>query len=147
MPSDIPNARHIPLGPPDDDLVHQVAVSLRTRRQEVLAANIANADTPGYKAQDFNFAEELHQAVSRSTQPRLAMTQTTGGHIDGRLPGQPLPIIRQYRSTLQGAVDGNTVDMDTERAAFAANAVATQFELNQVADNFNDLTKLYKLLK
>ena len=81
-----------------------VALKLRSQRQELLAANIANADTPGYKAVDFDFGKALNTAAS-----------TTGG------PAAAPEVL--YRQPSQASLDGNSVDMDAERAAFADNTV------------------------
>ena len=80
------------------------ALKLRSQRQELLAANIANADTPGYKAVDFDFGKAL-----------TAVTSTTTGPA-------PSPDVL-YREPAQASLDGNTVEMDAERAAFADNTV------------------------
>jgi len=88
---------------------HQ-ALNLRAQRQQVLASNIANADTPGYKARDFDFKAALATAV--------AQPATTG------TSGEPAPQPELlYRSVIQPTIDGNTVDMDVERAQFAQNTV------------------------
>ena len=92
---------------------HQ-ALNLRSQRQQVLASNIANADTPGYKARDFDFRSALANAVA---QP--AATTASDGAVLARAPQPEL----LYRSVLQPSVDGNTVDMDVERAQFAENTV------------------------
>jgi flagellar basal-body rod protein FlgB len=92
---------------------HQ-ALNLRSQRQQVLASNIANADTPGYKARDFDFKSALATAVA---QPATA--QPSGG-------AAPAPAAQPellYRSVIQPSLDGNTVDMDVERAQFAENTV------------------------
>lgn len=88
------------------------ALNLRSQRQQVLASNIANADTPGYKARDFDFKSALATAVA---QP--AATQPAGGAAPA-----PQPELL-YRSVIQPSIDGNTVDMDVERAQFAENTV------------------------
>ena len=80
------------------------ALKLRSQRQELLAANIANADTPGYKAVDFDFGKALNAAAT-----------TTGG------PTAAPEVL--YRQPAQASLDGNSVDMDAERAAFADNTV------------------------
>ena len=97
---------------------HQ-ALNLRSQRQQVLASNIANADTPGYKARDFDFKSALATAVA---QP--ATDQAPGGTVPARAPQPEL----SYRSVIQPSIDGNTVDMDVERAQFAENTV--HFEAN-----------------
>lgn len=80
---------------------HGQALVLRAERQTVLAANIANADTPNYKARDIDFAAALTQAQSAAHPVADA----------------------KYRLTEQASGDNNTVDMDRERANFADNAV------------------------
>jgi flagellar basal-body rod protein FlgB len=115
------------IGKLDDYLRFQeTALSLRSQRQELLASNIANADTPNYKARDIDFSNALQGAMARAAQPpgQLATTnaaQFAKGVADGsRLPdGTEV----QYRGVTQGAVDGNTVDMDVERNQFADNAL------------------------
>jgi flagellar basal-body rod protein FlgB len=108
---------------------HQ-ALNLRAYRQQVLAANIANADTPNYKARDFDFAGALSAAQgAQGTQGtpaggakmHLAMLTTDSAHLGGTgSSGNPALL---YRTTLQLSADGNSVDMDVERAKFADNAL------------------------
>jgi len=81
------------------------ALKLRSQRQELLAANIANADTPNYKAVDIDFTRALAQAASAP-----AGTQSAAPDVLYRQPSQP-------------SIDGNTVEMDVERAQFADNTV------------------------
>ena len=92
---------------------HQ-ALNLRSQRQQVLASNIANADTPGYKARDFDFKSALATAVA---QP--ATDHAPGGSAAAPAPEPEL----LYRGVIQPSIDGNTVDMDVERAQFAENTV------------------------
>lgn len=111
---------------------NETALSLRSTRQELLASNIANADTPNYKARDVDFAAALKGALAKAGGSTPALTGTAPQHLAGKgaataaggkaatLPdGTPL----LYRAPAQGAVDGNTVDMDLERNAFADNAI------------------------
>ena len=114
------------IGKLDDYLrFNQTALSLRSQRQQVLASNIANADTPGYKARDIDFASALQGVMARTTPPAGVLNATAAAHIG--VAGNPdmLPdgTALQYRGVVQGAVDGNTVDMDVERNQFADNAV------------------------
>ncbi len=108
---------------------HEAALSLRAQRQQLLASNIANADTPNYKARDIDFNKALQGALSRSAPAQPGMTKTTESHLSGAagntLGGTPL----LYRSVLQGAVDGNTVDMDVERNQFTDNAIRYEASL------------------
>ena len=95
------------------------ALSLQAQRAKVLASNIANADTPNYQAKDFDFSRALSLATAQSAS---APSRTDPAHLTaGGAPG-PAPVL-QYRQPLQAALDGNTVDLDTERAAFAENSV------------------------
>ena len=97
------------------------ALALRAERQRVLAGNIANADTPNYKARDFDFASALQSAVAGRSDGDLALSKTSTRHLDGGAGSGPARLM--YRVPTQGAVDGNTVEMDVERSAFAENAV------------------------
>jgi flagellar basal-body rod protein FlgB len=89
----------------DDMLRFQTeALKLRGHRQELLAANVANSDTPNYKAVDIDFAQALKAATSTRT---------------GQAPEPTL----LYRNPTQPSIDGNSVDLDAERAQFADNSV------------------------
>lgn len=100
---------------------HQTALNLQAQRQQMLASNIANADTPNYKARDIDFGAALKGAMSGRLGP-LALASTSSRHLDG--PGQmQFGAHVGYRGEFQSSVDGNTVNMDVERAAFAENSV------------------------
>ena len=102
---------------------HQEALSLRARRQEVLSANIANADTPNYKARDFDFAAVLDTALGRGAgSAPLPLLRTSTAHMQSE-GGTYGAATLQYRVPVQASVDGNTVEMDAERASFADNAL------------------------
>ncbi|MDR3212593.1 MAG: flagellar basal body rod protein FlgB [Azoarcus sp.] len=104
----------------DRDLfVHQTALNLQAYRQQLLASNIANADTPNYKARDIQFREALAAAVG-GRRGNLALETSNARHLGGTVSLSPEAFVR-YRSEWQSAVDGNTVSMDAERAAFAEN--------------------------
>jgi len=105
----------------------QTALNLRAKRQEIIASNIANADTPNYKARDFDFKEKLMGALEGRMQP-LALSTTSARHIEGTANAGADPSLK-YRTETQSAVDGNTVDMDVERASFAENAIQYEASL------------------
>ncbi|NRR30077.1 flagellar basal body rod protein FlgB [Oxalobacteraceae bacterium] len=116
------------LGKLDDYLrFNEAALSLRSQRQTVLASNIANADTPNYKARDVDFSSALKGALERSSPSAGGPLRTTAPKHFPSPPqdGNVLPdgTALQYRGVVQGAVDGNTVDMDVERNQFADNAL------------------------
>ncbi len=100
---------------------HQTALNLQAKRQELLASNIANADTPNYKARDVDFRAALQGALN-GARDRMPLATTQPGHL-GAGPESLLQELTGYRTELQSAVDGNTVSMDVERAAFAENAL------------------------
>lgn len=97
------------------------ALLLRAERTRVLAANIANADTPHYKARDFDFRAALAQATGR-TAGAAPIARTQAAHLPAAAGRVPQPTLL-YRVPLQTALDANTVDLDLERAAFADNTV------------------------
>jgi len=93
------------------------ALVLRAERQRLIAGNIANADTPGYKARDFDFASALRAATGNA-----GTGQTIARGIIGEGNGG-LPTALRYAVPAQTNLDNNTVDMDRERSAFADNSV------------------------
>lgn len=97
------------------------ALNLRAYRQQVLASNIANADTPNYKSRDFDFASALRDAMAGKGLSDLALERTSSMHLAGGGSQGLAPL--QYRSSAQPSADGNTVDMDIERGQFSENAV------------------------
>jgi len=100
---------------------HQTALNLRAYRQQLLSSNIANADTPNYKAQDIDFSKALSGALNMRMGP-ITLATTNAGHLQSK-PVSAFESMAQYRNVAQASVDGNTVDMDVERAAFAENAL------------------------
>jgi len=100
---------------------HAQALNVRAFRQQVLASNIANADTPGYKARDIDFSKSLQDAVAGRAQS-VALVRTAAGHLEPSRQALESGSVK-YRTVLQPAIDGNTVDMDVERAQFADNAL------------------------
>jgi flagellar basal-body rod protein FlgB len=111
--------------------VHVDALRARERRTEVLAVNLANADTPGFKARDLDFQAVLAQ---QSDGTRLATTDP--GHI-GSKPSGSAELL--YRVPAQASLDGNTVDPHLEKAAFAENAVRYQTTLMILGSRINGL--------
>ena len=123
----------------DDALgFQQKALSLRAYRQELLASNIANADTPNYKARDIDFKSALQGALG-GRGGQVALLRTSPRHLAAAgANGAGTPAL--YRTERQSSVDGNTVDMDVERAAFAENALQYEASLtfiNQFLRNMN----------
>lgn len=111
---------------------NEASLSLRAQRQQLLASNIANADTPNYQARDIEFSSALKSALSNSGGPAAGLVKTDVAHLSGKtggLGGAPL----LYRTVQQGSIDGNTVDMDVERNQFADNAIRYEAGLTMIS--------------
>lgn len=120
------------------------ALVLRAERQRVLASNIANVDTPGYVARDFNFSEALADASSEGGIGRsLGNLKTTNSrHLDliGGGSGSLLGGKRMgYAVASQPSADGNSVDLDRERGAFADNALRYEAALRFINGDVKDI--------
>src|SRR5690606_40710711 len=116
--------------------IHPKALALGARRLEVLAANMANADTPGYKARDIDFRSALREATGAAGGGRLERTHER--HLAGRAAASEQ---LKYRVPNQPALDGNTVDAELEQTAFAEAAVRYQASLDFLAMRIEGLRK------
>ena len=119
--------------------VHADALRLRARRGEMIANNLANADTPGFKARDVDFRKAL--ADARQPGGALTLSTTNAAHL-GHGASATLPDgtgVVQYRVPMAPALDGNTVDAQVEQAAFAENAVRYQATLSFLNSRFRGL--------
>lgn len=119
--------------------IHERALLLRSQRAEVLAANLANADTPGYKARDFDFKSLLAGEVDAASRVRT----TNPMHIQ---PDADLVPAAQllYRTPMQPSLDGNTVDTELEHTAFSANAIEYQASLTFINAQIGAIRKALK---
>lgn len=129
---------------------HENALKVRGKRQEMIAANIANADTPKYKARDIDFQSVMKKSLestggtdispsalnAEAFRNASALLKTSSGHLEGtptsanlfgNTSGDAL-----YRPMVQGSVDGNTVDMDVERNEFADNALRYEASVTMI---------------
>jgi flagellar basal-body rod protein FlgB len=97
------------------------ALVLRSQRQRLIASNIANADTPGFVARDFDFAQALREASAALPGGR-SLAISNPGHVGGTASAAGEPRLT-YATPSQTSLDRNSVDMDRERASFADNAV------------------------
>jgi flagellar basal-body rod protein FlgB len=111
---------------------HQTALGLRAQRQQLLASNIANADTPNYKARDVDFTKALQGALERSGAPAGELAKTAPGHLPAQGKVAIGGLEPQYRTVVQGSVDGNTVDMDVERNQFTDNALRYEASITMI---------------
>lgn len=117
---------------------HQAALSLRAARHELIASNIANADTPNYKARDIDFASALRSAMGGNA-PELPMAATSSSHLSGSAGQTVMGAPVMYRNAVQPSADGNTVDMDVERAQFADNALRYEASIRFLSDKGKDV--------
>ncbi|HEY3326679.1 MAG TPA: flagellar basal body rod protein FlgB [Novimethylophilus sp.] len=124
---------------------HEKALGLRAQRQQLLASNIANADTPNYKAVDID-VEAVLQEVKAGREP-LAMAATSPEHLAGQTSSGQSRLPIKYRIPLQPSLDGNTVDMQVEQAKFSENALKYQFSLDRVGGRFKMMRELLNDLK
>ena len=119
--------------------VHQDALKIHGQRTEVLARNLANADTPGYQARDLDFRAALAKASGSADAP-VALTTTHANQIATAIDasGETTANLK-YRVPLAPALDGNTVDVQMEQANFAENAVRFQATLSFLNARFRGL--------
>lgn len=113
---------------------HERALGLRALRSEILSSNIANADTPNYKARDIDFAEAMRNV--KSTQ--VTMRKTNPLH-QSPLTTNRLAAEVKYRVPMQSTLDGNTVETDVEQALFAENTVRYRASLTFLNGQINGL--------
>ena len=114
--------------------IHQYTLGVRTKRAEVIAGNLANTETPGYKARDLDFSLALSQAANRSLIKKDSsdeqMVKTNARHMDlDALPEEP-ELTLKYRNPYQADTgNGNTVETSTERMNYTQNTLEYQASL------------------
>ncbi len=121
------------------------ALVLRSKRSEILASNLANADTPGYKAKDFDFKAAMADATgnrSEFSKTRLKMVTTNNKHLQMGQNGFSPDI--QYRNPYQPSLDGNTVDSGLEKTEFSKNSIYYSASLRFMTGKFQSLTRAIK---
>jgi len=116
--------------------VHADALKVQSKRMEVLANNLANVDTPNYKARDIDFRAAMASAGGADAAVKLATTDAR--HL-GADPTSDASAALKYRVPLAPALDGNTVDAQQEQAAFADNTVRYQATLTFLTSRFKSL--------
>jgi len=145
------HSRHFTIGESHQGEKHGVqetALGVRAYRQQLIASNIANVDTPGYKAVDIDFQEALRVARSFANAPPLTLTTTAAGHTQGSVQSSSLPPYPlRYSAPTQPSADGNTVDLDVERAKFSENTVMWEFSRDRVSGHFKMMIEMLQSLK
>jgi len=117
--------------------VHPQALMAREKRGEVLANNLANADTPGFKARDVDFRAMMAKAQQEAS--GFDMSRTHEGHLDTSMGGMDGELL--YRTPHQPSVDGNTVDAQQEQSRFMRNAMDYQASFQFLNSKFSGLKK------
>jgi flagellar basal-body rod protein FlgB len=110
--------------------IHPAALQLQSKRMEVLANNLANVDTPNYKARDLDFRAALAAATGSADAP-VSLATTSPDAAGGAA--------LKYRVPLAPSLDGNTVDAQMEQAAFAENSVRYQATLTFLSNSLRNL--------
>ena len=118
--------------------IHPQALAVNARRLELLAENMANSDTPGFKARDIDFRSALTHALEQNAR-NAAMGVTQPGHLTDPAADEGSKIL--YRTPNQPSLDGNTVDGDLEKAAFSEAAVRYQASLDFLGSRIEGLRK------
>ena len=121
--------------------VHENALNIQARRAQVLASNLANTDTPGYKAREIDFKSHMQSLGRDNTSPDSLM-QTHALHMkpDSFIDGYEL----KYRIPYQPSLDGNTVEQQVEMSAYSDNAMRYLMSLRLLSGKFNTLTSAIK---
>ena len=121
--------------------LHEQGVYVRARRTEMIAANIANADTPNYKSKDFDFRSVLEHVADTGSASQLQMTSPKHIQPGGRSAHDAEA---KYRYPLQASLDGNTVDPQMEKAEFSRNALEYRAAMDFLGGQFKGLTAAIK---
>jgi flagellar basal-body rod protein FlgB len=127
--------------------IHPQALQLEARRNELLAANLANVDTPNYKARDIDFKAALSASSGESNAATLRAAGTAGAGAGGQAGGALTATNAseldssavKYRVPMASALDGNTVDEQLEQSAFAENSVRYQASLQFISSALRNL--------
>jgi len=121
--------------------IHDDALLLRGQRTSILASNIANADTPNYKARDIDFGAMLRSASQRQAD-QVALASTHRDHITTQSSSMQPALM--YRNPLHPSLDGNTVDSHVEQAEFSENALMFQTSFTFLNSKVTGLMKALK---
>lgn len=136
--------------------IHEKALSLRAKRTEILASNLANADTPNYKAKDFDFKAALGEAAKEINSPSSGVLKTNVNHLSlsssafststSSIGGSSIEnnIDIKFRNPLSPSTDGNTVEVNQEQAAFSENALQYQVSLSFLSSRIQNLMTAIK---
>ena len=117
---------------------YEQVLSLRAQRQQLLASNIANADTPNYKAVDIDFNSAMQAALQQVNPAELKLTSSNHLPNTGTIGTADI----KERASKQNNLDGNTVDMDIERAQFTENALQYEAAITLINNHFKNIASV-----
>jgi flagellar basal-body rod protein FlgB len=123
--------------------VHAQAITLRAARSEMLAANLANSDTPNYKAKDIDFKSAFQSLQGGQQISSVQLAKSSAQHFSSDIGGVASHAIR-YRVPSHASLDGNTVDSDFEKSAFTENAIRYQASLSILGKKISGLIRTLK---
>ena len=115
--------------------VHEQAMHLQARRAQLLSQNLANSDTPGYKAKDIDFKDALKSVSNGNLETPLKSTQT--GHMQPK--GFFMGAKEMYRLPTQSSLDGNTVEPHVEMGEFTENSMRYLMTLRIMSGKINGM--------
>jgi flagellar basal-body rod protein FlgB len=118
--------------------IHEKALGFRAQRAEVLSNNIANADTPNYRARDLDFATVLAEQNDKTSRKQVSLSRTDNQHIPAAGVELADPALR-FRTPFHPSIDQNTVDMQQEQANYAENSVQFQASFTLLNSKFKGL--------
>ena len=118
--------------------IHEKALGFRAQRAEVLANNIANADTPHYKARDLDFASVLAAQAEQTTHKQANLQRTNSQHFDMEPMQLADPALR-FRNPNYASLDQNSVDLQVEQSTYTQNAVQFQASFTLLNNKFKGL--------
>ncbi len=124
--------------------IHAQAVTLRAARSEILATNLANSDTPNYKARDIDFRTALESMQKGQLNQGIQMVKSHTGHLTGADVNAFASHNIRYRVPSQASLDGNTVDTDFEKSAFTENAIRYQYSLSRLSKKISGIIRTLK---
>jgi flagellar basal-body rod protein FlgB len=117
---------------------YEQVLSLRAQRQQLLASNIANADTPNYKAVDIDFNSAMQAALQQANPAELKLTSSSHLPNAGTIGNADI----KERASKHNNLDGNTVDMDIERAQFTENALQYEAAITLINNHFKNIASV-----
>ncbi|QCI22199.1 flagellar basal body rod protein FlgB [Buchnera aphidicola] len=121
---------------------HQKLLNIYSKRQEILASNISNADTPGYKSVDINFNDEFRKIIKNDfNKENITLRKTSPNHLNGNNKNISSPKIISMM-TDQEKPDGNTVNMDRERIEFLNNSLKYQSDLSFIKHEIKNIVRI-----